>query len=228
MLQAMGIGKSFTLHLQHGLCLDVLRDAELVVHAGECLTLSGPSGSGKSTLLKALYGNYLVDRGAILVRHQGTLIDLARATAEQVLSVRHSTIGYVAQFLRAIPRIATIDLIAEPLLDRGCEQHEARLRAAALLERLGIPSRLHSLPPATFSGGEQQRVNLARSFICPWPILLLDEPTASLDAANRDSVIQLIREAKAQGCAVIGIFHDSVVQAAISNRTLLFTASTAH
>lgn len=228
MLHARGVNKSFLLHLQGGVRLDVLHEAELAVGAGECITLAGASGTGKSSLLKALYGNYLVDGGEILVRHLGQRVDLAAAAPELVLALRRTTIGYVSQFLRAIPRIAAIDLVAEPLVDRGASGHEAKLRAAALLERLGIPSRLHGLPPATFSGGEQQRVNLARTFICPWPILLLDEPTASLDTTNRNRVIDLIREVKSQGCAIVGIFHDPQLHDAVSDLRLLFSESTVH
>lgn len=222
MLHAKQIAKRFILHLQHGIQLDVLQQTELAVHAGECVTLTGSSGTGKSTLLKALYGNYLIDAGEIWVWHQGNMIDMARAQPEKIIAIRRTTIGYVSQFLRAIPRIAAIDLVAEPLIERGFSSHDATSQAAALLERLNIPTRLHGLPPATFSGGEQQRVNLARSLICPWPILLLDEPTASLDIANRNCVIELIREVKAAGCAVVGIFHDPQLHASVSDRALHF------
>ena len=200
-LRAAGLAKSFTLHLQGGVRLEVLRDHALELRAGECVVLAGPSGAGKSTLLRALYGNYLVDAGEILIRQRGAMTDLVTAPPELILQIRRETMGYVSQFLRAMPRVSALDIVAGAQRARGVEEPAARAAAAAMLERLGIAPQLHALPPATFSGGEQQRVNLARSFVCDWPILLLDEPTASLDAANRDIVIGLMREAMGRGAA---------------------------
>jgi alpha-D-ribose 1-methylphosphonate 5-triphosphate synthase subunit PhnL len=220
MLAATGLSKRFVLHLQHGTRLEVLRDAAITVHAGECVALTGPSGAGKSTLLRALYGNYRVDAGEILVRHEGVMRDLARAEPAEILQMRRGTLGYVSQFLRAMPRVPARDVAAAGLLARGMAADEAREAAGAMLERLGIGARLHGLPPATFSGGEQQRVNLARAFVCDWPVLLLDEPTASLDNPNRDIVIALMREAKQKGSALVGIFHDDFVRAAVADEVL--------
>jgi alpha-D-ribose 1-methylphosphonate 5-triphosphate synthase subunit PhnL len=222
MLLARGLHKAFVLHLQGGTRLDVLRGAALTVAKGEGLALSGPSGAGKSTMLRALYRNYLVDGGEILVNHLGAMVDIVSAPAETMIDIRRGTLGYVSQFLRAIPRISALDIVAAAALDRGMPAGDARLAAADMLARLGIGARLHNLPPATFSGGEQQRVNLARAFICHWPILLLDEPTASLDAGNRDVVIGLINDAKAEGSAVIGIFHDPAVRDAVTDRQIQF------
>jgi alpha-D-ribose 1-methylphosphonate 5-triphosphate synthase subunit PhnL len=218
LLRATGLAKTFTLHLQGGVRLDVLRDHALELWPGECVVLSGPSGAGKSTLLRALYGNYLVDAGEILIRHRGAMADLVTAPPELILEIRRETMGYVSQFLRAMPRVSALDIVAGARLARGADEPAARAAAAEMLERLGIAPRLHALPPATFSGGEQQRVNLARAFICDWPILLLDEPTASLDPTNRDIVIALIREAREKGSAIMGIFHDGDVRAAIGAR----------
>lgn len=212
MLDASGLTKTFTLHLQSGVRLEVLRNNGLSVRAGECVALSGPSGAGKSTLLRALYGNYKVDAGEIFVRHGAAMVDIAAAPDETIMDIRRETLGYVSQFLRAVPRVAAVDVVA----GRGAD----RAAAGAILARLGIAPRLHALPPATFSGGEQQRVNLARAFIRDWPILLLDEPTASLDAGNRDIVISLMREKKAKGAAMVGIFHDPFVRDAIADRVL--------
>jgi alpha-D-ribose 1-methylphosphonate 5-triphosphate synthase subunit PhnL len=217
-LRTEGLGKAFTLHLQGGVRIPVLGGVDLAVHPGECVALWGPSGAGKSTLMRCLYGNYGAGSGRILLRHRGGEIDLAAASPQQVIEARRETLGYVSQFLRVIPRVATRDIVAEPLIARGLPRDEATARATALLHRLNLPERLHALPPATFSGGEQQRVNLARGFAPHYPVLLLDEPTASLDAANRAVVIGLIREAKAQGSAIIGIFHDAEVRAAVADR----------
>jgi alpha-D-ribose 1-methylphosphonate 5-triphosphate synthase subunit PhnL len=213
MIEITDAEKTFTMHLQGGVQLPVVRGVSLQVEAGECVVLSGPSGAGKSSILKMIFGNYRCDDGRIGIRHEGVQIDLAKAEPRQILSVRRSTIGYVSQFLRAVPRVATSDVVAEPLIAIGVARSEARERAHALLRRLNIPERLWALPPSTFSGGEQQRVNIARGFISDLPILLLDEPTASLDAANRAVVIDLIKEKKECGTAIASIVHDDDVRA---------------
>jgi alpha-D-ribose 1-methylphosphonate 5-triphosphate synthase subunit PhnL len=215
-LATEGFSKQFVLHLQGGVRIPVLSDINLSVHAGECVALVGTSGAGKSTLLRSLYGNYRADTGRILVHNRGEMVDIARASPRAVVQVRAEAIGYVSQFLRVVPRVAAIDIVAQAARDLSPDA--ARARAAALLTRLNIPARLHALPPATFSGGEQQRINLARGFIGGHPILLLDEPTASLDNANRDVVIDMVREAKAGGTAIVGIFHDTIVRDAIADR----------
>ncbi|MEO3473752.1 phosphonate C-P lyase system protein PhnL [Roseomonas sp. CAU 1739] len=217
-LRTEGLGKAFTLHLQGGTHIPVLGDVDLAVHPGECVALWGPSGAGKSTLMRCLYGNYGAGAGRIILRHRGADLDLATADPRTVIEVRRETLGYVSQFLRVIPRVATRDIVAEPLIARGMKRDDALARATALLHRLNLPERLHGLPPATFSGGEQQRVNLARGFAPGYPVLLLDEPTASLDGANRAVVLSLINEAKAAGAAIIGIFHDTEVREAVADR----------
>jgi alpha-D-ribose 1-methylphosphonate 5-triphosphate synthase subunit PhnL len=216
MLKTKDFAKQFTLHLQGGLHIPVLEHVDLEVHAGECVALAGPSGAGKSTLLRSLYGNYRADGGNILIRHDGEMVDIARAAPRLIVQVRQHTLGYVSQFLRVVPRVTARDIVAEAARDMTPEQ--AQVAATALLLRLNIPARLHDLPPATFSGGEQQRINLARGFIGNHPILLLDEPTASLDAANRDVVVGMIQEAKARGTAIVGIFHDAPVRDAVADR----------
>jgi alpha-D-ribose 1-methylphosphonate 5-triphosphate synthase subunit PhnL len=216
MLRTERLAKRFVLHLQGGISIPVLRDVNFALRSGQCVALSGPSGAGKSTLLRSLYGNYRADGGCIWVRHDGAMLDIAAALPRAVLAVRARTLGYVSQFLRVVPRVAALDIVAEAA---RLPPDESRRRAAELLDRLNIPRRLHGLPPATFSGGEQQRVNLARGFITGHPILLLDEPTASLDAANRDIVVEMIREAKQRGTAIVGIFHDAMVRNAIADHT---------
>ena len=222
-LRTEGLGKEFVLHLQGGLHIPVLAHIDLELHAGECVALVGPSGAGKSTLMRSLYGNYRADTGKILIRHGDDLVDIASADPRAIIAVRQQTIGYVSQFLRVVPRVSALNVVAEAGITRGQTAEMARANAAAMLSRLHIPARLHALAPATFSGGEQQRVNLARGFIGGHPILLLDEPTASLDPANRDIVVAMIREAKARGVAIIGIFHDTEVRNAVADR--LFTVA---
>jgi alpha-D-ribose 1-methylphosphonate 5-triphosphate synthase subunit PhnL len=222
-LQLTGVAKSFTMHLQDGIRLPVVAGVGFSVDAGECVALAGPSGAGKSSVLKMIFGNYRCDAGQILVRHAGEPVDVARADAREILELRRTTIGYVSQFLRAVPRVAAIDVVAEPLLAAGVGRETARARAGHLLARLNVPERLWRLPPATFSGGEQQRVNIARGFLPELPILLLDEPTASLDAANRAIVIDLITEKKTCGTAIASIVHDDDVRARTADRLIDIT-----
>ena len=214
------VSKSFTMHLRDGIRLAVVRDVSFGVKAGACTVLGGPSGAGKSSILKMLYGNYAVDSGQIIVAHGGRLVDLATAQPRAVLSIRRDTIGYVSQFLRTVPRVSALDVVAEPLVARGTDRETARSRARALLAQLNLPERLWQLPPATFSGGEQQRVNIARGFITDHAVLLLDEPTASLDAANREVVIGMIAEKKRAGVALLGIFHDADVRDAVADHII--------
>ena len=218
------VAKSFTMHLRDGIKLPVVAGVSFSIRSGECAVLGGPSGAGKSSILKMLYGNYAVDEGQIIVQHEDGLIDLAAADPRTVLAVRRRTIGYVSQFLRTVPRVSALDVVAEPLVERGEERETARGKARALLAQLNLPERLWALPPATFSGGEQQRVNIARGFITDHPVLLLDEPTASLDARNRDVVIALIAAKKAAGVALLGIFHDHDVREAVADRVIDVTA----
>ena len=212
--------KSFTMHLQNGIRLPVVRGVSFHVEGGECVVLAGPSGAGKSSILKMIFGNYRCDAGRIEILHRGATIDLATAEPRQVLELRRTTIGYVSQFLRAVPRVAALDVVAEPLVVSGVSKDEARQRAGDLLRRLNIAERLWTLPPATFSGGEQQRVNIARGFISDFPILLLDEPTASLDAGNREVVMSMIAEKKKVGVAMIAIVHDDEVRERIADRLI--------
>ncbi|MFD2178343.1 phosphonate C-P lyase system protein PhnL [Veronia pacifica] len=223
MLDVRGVSKTFTLHNQGGTQLSVLENSDFTVSRGECLVLLGRSGSGKSTLLRALYANYLTDNGCIKVRDcssdaaPDTWVDLAAASPREIHQIRHTTLGWVSQFLRVIPRISALEVVSQPLLEQGMDKAEAAEKAARMLKRLNVPDSLWGLAPATFSGGEQQRVNIARGFIVNAPVLLLDEPTASLDEANRDVVIQLILEAKARGAAIVGIFHDEYVRQQVAD-----------
>jgi len=222
------VAKSFTMHLRDAVMLPVVTAVSFSLKAGECAVLGGPSGAGKSSILKMLYGNYGVDSGQVIVSHHGQLVDLATANPRMVLAVRRDTIGYVSQFLRAVPRVSAVDVVAEPLFALGEEREASRAKARALLARLNLPERLWSLPPATFSGGEQQRVNIARGFITDHPILLLDEPTASLDAANREIVVGMIAEKKRAGVALLGIFHDQDVREAVADRIIDVTGFAPH
>lgn len=214
MIELSDVSKSFVLHNQGGAEIPVMQGAALRVEPGECVALTGASGAGKSTLMRLIYGNYLAASGRILVGG----VDVARAEPREILQLRREVLGYVSQFLRVVPRVATVDVVADPLLTLGVDAGVARARAESLLAMLNIPERLWTLSPTTFSGGEQQRVNIARGFAHAYPAMLLDEPTASLDAVNREVVLRLIEEAKARGAAIVGIFHDEAARARVCDR----------
>ncbi|MEL7074323.1 MAG: phosphonate C-P lyase system protein PhnL [Cyanobacteria bacterium J06648_1] len=222
LLYATGIDKSFTLHNQGGIKLSVLNNASLEVKAGECVALTGESGSGKSTLMKSLYGNYGVDRGEIWLKHHNNWVDLVKLQPHQVIEVRQQTVGYVSQFLRVIPRVSALDVASEPLLELGANIDTAHQKIKKLFSLLNLPERLWQLSPTTFSGGEKQRVNIARALAVDYPIFLLDEPTSALDAKNRQVVVELLTEKKKQGCALIGIFHDREVREKLCTQELVF------
>lgn len=221
-LHAENLFKGFTLHSQGGIHLPVLKGVSLSVEVGECVALVGSSGSGKSTLMRSLYGNYRVNSGSIWVNHDGNWVDLTRLQPHELIAVRQKTIGYVSQFLRVIPRVPALEVAAEPLMELGYAPEVAYDKVRELFIRLNLPERLWSLSPTTFSGGEKQRVNIARAFSIGYPILLLDEPTSALDGVNREAVMQLIEERKAQGCGMVGIFHDDEVRDRVCNRVLTF------
>ncbi len=216
MIDLSNVSKTFTLHNQGSAVIEVLNDVSLTVAPGECVALTGASGAGKSTLMRMIYGNYRAQSGAIRVRG----VDLVQSEPREIIQIRREVLGYVSQFLRVVPRVPTLDVVAEPLRAVGVGSDEARTRAKDLLAQLNIPERLWSLSPTTFSGGEQQRVNIARGFAHPYPAMLLDEPTASLDAANREVVLSLIEEAKARGAAIVGIFHDEAARARVCDREI--------
>lgn len=220
LLVLKNVSKSFVMHLRDGIVLPVVSNVSLEVRAGECVALDGPSGAGKSSILKMIYGNYLADSGAILMRDGEDWVDIATAPPRDVLRMRERFVANVSQFLRVIPRVACFDLVAAAARRGGFDQDAAQSRAAELLTRLNIPRHLWSLPPSTFSGGEQQRVNIACGFAPRLPIMLLDEPTASLDAANSATVIELINSSKAAGAAIVGIFHDPATRNSVADRLI--------
>jgi alpha-D-ribose 1-methylphosphonate 5-triphosphate synthase subunit PhnL len=224
-LEVRRLTKTFTLHTQGGVALPVLRGVSLAVAPGECVALTDPSGSGKSTLLRVVYGNYRAQGGEVLVRHDGRMMDVARAEPRHVLAMRRRTVGYVSQVLRVVPRVPALDVVAEPLRALEVPAAEAAARARRMLGGLAIPERLWALSPVTFSGGEQQRVNVARTFVVDYPLLLLDEPTASLDAASRGLVMELIRQARQRGAAILATFHDADVRNAVATRLVTLAAT---
>ncbi|MFO1033349.1 MAG: phosphonate C-P lyase system protein PhnL [Hyphomicrobiales bacterium] len=222
-LEFSGIHKDFTLHQQGGVRIPVFNGLDARLKKGEAVAITGLSGRGKSSLLKLIYGTYRATSGSVRVRHSGAWHDIAHAQPHEILEIRRTTIGFVTQFLRVIPRVPAERIVAEPLLDRGATESEALERARDLLETLNIPERLWHLSPMTFSGGEQQRVNIARGFAAHFPVLLLDEPTASLDIENRKRVLALIAAACNMGSAVLAVFHDETERHKVCSRDIALT-----
>lgn len=216
MITIENLSKRFVLHNQGSAVIPVMEGAALHVAPGQCVGLIGSSGAGKSTLMRMIWGNYLAASGSILVGG----VDVAKAAPREIIALRRDTLGYVSQFLRVVPRVPSVEVVAEPLLRLGVDRDAALDRAREMLRRLNLPERLWSLSPTTFSGGEQQRVNIARGFIHAYPALLLDEPTASLDATNREVVLSLIEEAKGRSAAIVGIFHDEAARQRVCDRLI--------
>ena len=214
MIQIKNLNKSFQLYNQNDTNINVFKNINFRVNKGEVVALTGNSGTGKSTLLKLIYGSYVISKGDVLISD----INIKKSSPRDILKLRKNKLGYVSQFLRVVPRVPTIDVVIEPLLEIGCEKKIALKKVQEILERLNIPKNLWNLSPLTFSGGEQQRVNIARGFIHNYPYLLLDEPTASLDQNNKNVVLDLIEKAKLNGSAIIGIFHDETARNKVATR----------
>jgi len=214
MIQIKNLNKSFELYNQNNTNINVFKNINFKVDKGEVVALTGNSGTGKSTLLKLIYGSYVISKGDVLIAD----VNVRKSTPRDILKLRKNKLGYVSQFLRVVPRVPTIEVVIEPLLDIGCEKKIALKKGQEILEILKIPKNLWNLSPLTFSGGEQQRVNIARGFIHNYPYLLLDEPTASLDQNNKNVVLDLIEKAKLNGSAIIGIFHDEIARNKVATR----------
>lgn len=207
LLEIQDLSKVFHLHEQ-GQIIPSCRDVNLHVYPGQLTALVGPTGAGKSSVLKCVYRTYLSTQGAIWFTQQdGIGIDLAQEPDSRILQLREREIGFVTQFLHCLPRKSAIRIVAEPLINQGTSQDEAMIRAQELLTWLNVPERLWNVPPATFSGGEKQRINLARGLITRPRLLLLDEPTSSLDPETTQHVVELLQSIKAEGVGMLAIFH---------------------
>ena len=219
MITVENLTKTFTLHILGDKKIEACRDVSFRVAPGDFLGLAGPSGAGKSTVLKCMYRTYLAGGGAI--RYQSAaygMVDLATLPDQTIIDIRHREMGYVSQFLKVIPRVSALDVVMEPILSRnGVTREVARKRATSLLERLRIPAHLFDAYPATFSGGEQQRVNIARAVSWQPRLLLLDEPTASLDQDSVGIVLDILTELRQQGTTMIGIFHDPALLQSVTD-----------
>ncbi len=218
MIKVKHLAKTFTMHTRDGAQVQGFADISFSVEKGELLALSGPSGSGKSSILKTMYGTYLASAGDVIISHNHTQYNITKATLIQILQLREEAIGYISQFLQVLPRVSTVDIVAKPLICSGELEQTAQETAKQLLSDLGIKEELFTLSPLTFSGGEQQRVNIAKGIIAPKDLLLLDEPTASLDVHNTNIVVDKLQVLKAQGKCLIGIFHDTSVMQNLADK----------
>ncbi len=219
LLDIEGATKHFALHAFGRKIIRGFRDVSFRVGEGEVVGLAGPSGSGKSSILKCIYRTYLPSAGKIwFSSDRYGRVDFSSLSERLVHVIRTDEIGYVSQFLRVIPRVSAVDVVAESLVKRGISCGEAVERSRLLLERLGIPAHLHDAYPSTFSGGEQQRINVARAVIWRPRLLLLDEPTASLDRHSVAVVMKLFREMKEGGTGMIGVFHDEAIMNTLADR----------
>jgi alpha-D-ribose 1-methylphosphonate 5-triphosphate synthase subunit PhnL len=222
MLQIRNLGKTITLHILAGAVIQPFSGVSFDVDQGQFVVIAGPSGSGKSSIIKTIHRTYLASEGqALYVAEGGRIIDLATAPDRTIIELRGSEIGFVSQFLKVEPRVPAIDVVARPLVRRGCDRDEARERAAGLLLRLDVPERLWNSYPALFSGGEQQRINIARALVARPRLLLADEPTSALDSTNTGRVVEALLEAREAGMTMVGVFHDIDLIERIADRVVV-------
>lgn len=206
LLQVEGLSKHFYIdHLQREIA--VFDALNFTLEAGQFMLIGGANGAGKSSLLRCLYRTYLPSAGSAMFQSKHGQINLARAADVDIAVLRREELGFVTQFLRPRPRVSAVELVAEPLLGAGMSWENATDNARQMLADFGLKEELWQAYPTTFSGGEQQKVNLARALIAPRRLLLLDEPTASLDVSTRQSLQQRLIELKTHGVAMIGVFH---------------------
>lgn len=213
--------KQFHLFILNNKKIHALENVSFSMQQGEVIGLIGKSGSGKSTLMKSVYRTYLASSGEMWYNSEAFgPIDLVKAADHQIILLRKKEITYCAQFLSTIPRVTAIDVVAQSLLSKGIKLSDARETAKTYLERLGLPEELWDAYPSTFSGGEQQRINVAQAIIAKPRLLLIDEPTASLDPKTKDVVIDMILELKKSGTSVLCISHDAYTLDKMCDRLL--------
>jgi alpha-D-ribose 1-methylphosphonate 5-triphosphate synthase subunit PhnL len=209
LLEVKSLYKTFHLHILNNKKIEALENVSFSMNKGEIVGLIGKSGSGKSSLMKCIYRTYLPSSGEILFNSDSFgLIDIAKATDHEILQLRKNDITYCSQFLHVIPRVSALNVVASGAVNRGISKEEALEKANDLLQQLGLPEDLKDAFPSTFSGGEQQRINIARAIIAPPKLLVIDEPTSSLDLKTKNVVIDIILKLKDKGVSVLCISHD--------------------
>ena len=223
-LEVQGLQKTFELHIRGGKRVHALAGIDFAIREGEVLGLAGKSGSGKSTVMKCVYRTYLSSSGHMLFHSaNGERLDLAAASEHEVLAIRRREMTYCSQFLQVIPRVPALDIVMEPMLRRGVDRLDAARQVRHICERLSLPQELWDAFPASFSGGDEQRVNIARAIVTNPRLLLLDEPTASLDVESKQAVIEMINELRAQGTSMLVITHDEYTMRKLAERRLLLS-----
>ena len=214
------VSKTFEMHILEDKTVPGLADVSFGVDEGEFVAIVGESGSGKSSLLKCIYRTYEPSTGQIRFRTSEGTVDLANCPDREVLGVRGDELGYASQFLDEIPRVSAVDVVARPMIEQGVDREQARTQARELLTALDLPEELFDAYPATFSGGERQRVNFARA-IGPQPrLLLLDEPTGALDPETRASALELLESYLPASTTVLGVFHNYDVVRQVADRVV--------
>jgi alpha-D-ribose 1-methylphosphonate 5-triphosphate synthase subunit PhnL len=209
MLRLKNLGKIFTMYIRGGMVIQSFANVSFETRAGSLLALTGPSGAGKSSLLKCIYRTYLPTSGQIFYTPEPErTVDLAAAGDWEILALRRTGLAYVSQFFHVMPRVPALEVLMEPLIIRGFSRNDAAGRAKDLLVRAGLGKTLWDMYPATFSGGEKQRLNILRAIIAKPRLLLLDEPTASLDRGYKERIMEMILALKKEGTAMVGVFHD--------------------
>ena len=209
LLSVENLEKTFCLHLLKGIRVEAVQSLSFQLQQGEFGVLVGPSGAGKTTVLKCIYRTYLPTGGTI--RYQcsdNSIVDLATCSEQMVLEIRKTEIAHVTQFLRCAPRVPAEEVVSYPRMTQGISQKEAVEEARELLQRFAIPEKLWQAYPITFSGGEQQRINLARAIVQRPRLLLLDEPTASLDSRAIERFLAALESIRKKGTTCLGIFHN--------------------
>ncbi|WP_326907940.1 phosphonate C-P lyase system protein PhnL [Sedimentibacter sp. MB31-C6] len=209
MLKVNKLTKEFKMHIRDGLVIEGFNDVTFTAHEGKLLAITGASGIGKSTLIKCIYRTYRPTQGSVIyTKSDGTEVNLAKADDQTILKLRKSEIGYISQFLNVIPRVSALDILTSRLSSKLFIETEARRMAEYYLTKVGISKTLWNMYPSTFSGGEKQRLNILLALAAKPKLLLLDEPTASLDINSKEIIFELISDAKKSGTIMIGVFHD--------------------